>query len=65
MNALREMMPADMLQYCQEHGLLDAMLQETSAAAAAAATTTSPSNKPEPTQGAKGARVASSDYDGA
>lgn len=63
MNALREMMPADMLQYCQEHGLLDAMLQETSAAAAA--TTTTPSNKPEPTQVAKGARVASSDYDGA
>jgi hypothetical protein len=26
MNTLREMLPPDMLQYCQHHGLLDVML---------------------------------------
>jgi hypothetical protein len=30
MSTLREMMPADMLQYCQEHGLLDAILSRDS-----------------------------------
>jgi hypothetical protein len=41
MTSLREMMPADMLQYCQEHGLLDAMLQEATPAATVAPATAS------------------------
>jgi hypothetical protein len=63
MNSLREMMPADMFQYCQEHGLLDAMLQETPAATVATATE-SP-NKSGPADVTKGSRLAPSDYDGA
>jgi hypothetical protein len=55
MNSLRDMMPADMLQYCQVHGLLDALLQEPATAATAAP------SKAGPPEVAKGP----SDYDGA
>jgi hypothetical protein len=64
MTSLREMMPADMLQYCQEHGLLDAMLQEATPTATVATSTASP-NKPGPAEVTQGLRPAPSDYEGA
>jgi hypothetical protein len=61
MSSLRDMMPADMLQYCQEHGLLDALLQEPATAATAApakAGPAEPANGPSDYDGAQGRRPA-------